>query len=543
MENEGLEMTSGADVMARYLHAAGCRHAFGMPGGEVLSLIDALDRAGVSFVLTKHETAAGFMAEGIWHARRVPGVLVATLGPGVTNAINAVANALQDRVPLIFVTGRIDLEDEATFTHQVIDHQALLRPIVKASFRATTGSIAVMMARALALACDGQPGPVHIDVPVSVAAASEPLNGVTLAPRRAPAAPAPGAELEAARSHLRGARRALVVAGVDAVNQDAGAAVADFCRRFALPLLTTYKAKGIMPEDEPLAIGGFGLSPKADAVVLPLVLEADVVVLAGYDPIEMRIGWRHPFASHTRVLGFAAAAPEHGMHRLDHLFVGDIAAGLAALAGGVEETGRWPSGRIETVQQALRQAFQPESGWGPGVVFDTLQAMAPPGRVLTADSGAHRILLSQMWRAKRPGELLQSSGFCTMGCALPIAMGVGLARPGPPVIAVMGDAGLAMVMGELTTLRDLKLPVIIVILVDQRLALIDLKQRAMNHGQVGVAFGPTDFPALAMALGGHGDWADDRVSFERALESALARHTTFSLIACRIDADAYRGRI
>jgi acetolactate synthase-1/2/3 large subunit len=535
-------MASGADVIAQYLHAAGCRHAFGLPGGEVLGLIEALDRAGVSFVLAKHETAAGFMAEGVWHARREPGVLVATLGPGVTNAINAVANALQDRVPLIFLTGRVDLEDEASFTHQVIDHQTLLRPIVKASFLATTGSIASMMARAVGLALDGQPGPVHVDVPVGVAGATERQDAIVLAPRRAPAVPAAGPELDAARASLRQAGRALVVAGVDALNQGAGAAVAAFCRRFELPLLTSYKAKGIMPEDEPLALGGFGLSPKADALVLPLVREADVVVLAGYDPIEMRIGWRQPFAREAIVLGFAAGPPDHGMHRLNHLFIGDIAAGLGALAEGTSAAGSWPAGRIDMARRAQRLAFAPESDWGPGVVFDTLQQLAPPGAVVTADSGAHRILLSQMWRADAPGELLQSSGFCTMGCALPIAMGVRLAAE-KPVFAVIGDAGLAMVMGELATLRDLGLPVIVVVLCDQRLALIDLKQRAMNHAPVGVGFGAIDFAALAAALGGHGAWAGDRASFEREIRCGLARQSTFTLIACPIGADAYRDRI
>ncbi|MDN3721646.1 thiamine pyrophosphate-binding protein [Roseibium salinum] len=162
-------MTTGADIIAGKLHAAGCRHAFGIPGGEVLALMQALDQAGMTFVLVKHENAGGFMAEGGWHADGAPGVLLATLGPGAANAVNVVANAWQDRVPLIFLTGCVDQAEAESYTHQVFDHQQLLRPIVKASLSARLGALDVMMDKALAIALDGQPGPVHIDVPIKVA--------------------------------------------------------------------------------------------------------------------------------------------------------------------------------------------------------------------------------------------------------------------------------------------------------------------------------------------------------------------------------------
>ncbi|MEO0914832.1 MAG: thiamine pyrophosphate-binding protein, partial [Pseudomonadota bacterium] len=117
---------TGADVIGQALAAAGATHAFGIPGGEVLALMEGLDKAGIRFVLTKHENAAGFMAEGLWHATGAPGVLVATIGPGVANAINVVANAHQDKVPLLFLTGCVDAAEAETYTHQVFDHQALL---------------------------------------------------------------------------------------------------------------------------------------------------------------------------------------------------------------------------------------------------------------------------------------------------------------------------------------------------------------------------------------------------------------------------------
>ena len=141
------DIHSYVDV-APQLAAQGCRIAFGMPGGEVLAIVEALEKAGIRFQLVKHENAGGFMAEGYAHrqalegdAPLVPAILVATLGPGAANAANVVANAHQDRVPMIMLTGRVDPAEAESYTHQVFDHQAFFRPITKASLMASRGAV------------------------------------------------------------------------------------------------------------------------------------------------------------------------------------------------------------------------------------------------------------------------------------------------------------------------------------------------------------------------------------------------------------------
>ena len=243
---------SAAQIIARRLRDLGCRHAFGIPGGEVLTLIDALREAGIAFHLAKHENAAGFMAEGVHHATGAPGVLVATLGPGAANAANVVANAYQDRVPLVVLTGCVDADMAAAYTHQLFDHRALFAPITKASLAVIDGAVETIVDKALAIAREGQPGPVHLDLPIRVAAALQPARPNTRPnirrPLPAPAAPAPGPEIDAARALLGGARRPLMVAGLDVIDQGASVAVAAFARDFAIPLITTYKAKGVLDE-------------------------------------------------------------------------------------------------------------------------------------------------------------------------------------------------------------------------------------------------------------------------------------------------------
>lgn len=532
---------TGAEIIGTMLASAGASHAFGIPGGEVLAVMQGLDAAGLRFVLVKHENAGGFMAEGLWHMTGALPVLLATLGPGVANAVNVVANAMQDRVPLIFLTGCVDAAEARTYTHQVFDHQAMLRPVVKGSFRLETGQVGIGMAKAIALATSGQPGPVHVDVPIGVAEATSDEALCPLNPPVAAGLP-DAAPLSKALQSLTRARRPLALAGVDAVNQGAGAAVAAFCQSHGIPLITTYKGKGLMAEGHPLSLGGAGLSPKADRILMPLMAKADLILLLGYDPIEMRIGWRDPWTAGQEIIELAPVAREHGMHRATQVLTGDLAATLAALAHDAPP--RWPEREPEAARRELRAAFAAPGHWGPHQVFATLRDVMPPETVVTADSGAHRILASQMWDCPQPRLMLQSSGLCTMACAVPLAAGAKIGRPGAPVLALVGDAGLEMGAGELATLAAERLPVVVCVLVDDSLALIEMKQRGSQRPNLGVDFGGpglrTDFAALARAFGGHGVTVTDAASLAGEARAAL-RRDGFSLIAAQIPRRAYDG--
>ncbi|MGQ0564354.1 MAG: thiamine pyrophosphate-binding protein [Gemmobacter sp.] len=531
--------TTGADIIGRALSRAGATHAFGIPGGEVLALMQGLDTAGLRFVLAKHENGGGFMAEGLWHMTGSLPVLVATLGPGVANAVNVVANAMQDRVPLIFLTGCVDATEAESYTHQVFDHQAMLRPVVKGSFRLAPGAVGPGMAKAIALATSGQPGPVHVDVPITVAegpGAEPPVDRLWIA---APGLPPPAA-LATALAALAAARRPLAIAGVDAVNEAAGPAIAAFCRAHEIPLITTYKGKGLMDEADPLCLGGAGLSPKADRILMPLIALADTVLLLGYDPIEMRIGWRNPFGPAQTVIDIAPCRRDHGMHCADIPLIGSLAPTLDALRHDAPK--RWPAGQPAAARAALKAAFAGPDAWGPHAVFSTLRRVMPPDTVITADSGAHRILVSQMWDCPAPRLMLQSSGLCTMACAVPLAGGAKIGRPDVPVLAFVGDAGLEMGAGELATLTAQNLPIVICVLVDHSLTLIEMKQRSSQRPNLGVDFGGpgrgTDFAALARAFGGHGVDVSDSATLAREASAAVGRDS-FTLIAAHIPRRAY----
>lgn len=534
---------TAVQAIARRLADAGCRYAFGIPGGEVIAMIDALEESGIQFILTKHENGAGFMAEGAFHMTGAPAILVATIGPGAANAVNVVANAEQDRVPMIVLTGCVDPEEALSYNHQVFDHGAMFAPITKGSFVLADGAADVLADRAVTLAMADRPGPVHIDLPISRQA--KPLGKATVQRHAAPAptAPAAGPDLDMARQWLAKAECPIMVAGLDVLQHKASNDVAAFCREMNIPLITTYKGKGILPEDEPLALGGAGLSPTADKHLLPLVKQADLILLIGYDPIEMRTGWQHPWdPAIQHVVEITSAPNDHFMHHASISFICNVKAGIAALRDSVSARETWTGGEPTSAKEALAGAYGQNEAWGPTAITEATRAALPRNGVATVDSGAHRILLSQVWPCYGERQLIQSSGLCTMGCALPLAIGAKLAAPDVPVVAFTGDAGLEMILGELATLRDLKLAVPVVVFTDRSLALIELKQRQRGLRNLGVDFDRTDFAALGDAMGGHGVTVKDRAALTSALKAALEADT-FTLISAEFDRKAYDGRL
>lgn len=532
-----------ADFLARRLYEAGCRYAFGMPGGEVLTIIDALERAGIRFILCKHENNAGFMAEGVMQRSGAPAILVATVGPGVLNGVNVVANAHQDRVPMIVLSGCVDEDDALTYTHQVLDHRAVFRAITKATFRLTADGADIVADKAIGIATEGRAGPVHIDVPISVADQIVSPRRFRRRPAASPVMPAVSEEFERARGWLAAAKRPVMIVGLDAVAEVAGEDIRAFCEAFSVPFVTTYKAKGIIPENHPLCLGGAGLSPLADKHLVPLIKAADLIICAGYDPIEMRTGWREIWnPDEVNVIDVAAVPNHHYMHQASLNFIASTGPALRALGKGIPAKITWQDGAVAQAKAALAAAFPRDMEWGPAAVIDECRKALPLTALASADSGAHRILLSQMWECHEPRALIQSSALCTMGCAVPMAIGQKLASPERQVVSFSGDAGMLMVVGELATAAELGGNPIFVVFVDACLSLIELKQRQRQLKTAGVDFGLHDFAAIGKAFGGSGFIVKSRTELREALEQAQ-NLDHFSVIAAVIEQHAYDGHI
>lgn len=535
-----------ADLIAETLYNHGVRHAFGMPGGEVVTLIDALEKAGIRFVLCRHETAAAFMAAGEAAISGAPGLVVTTLGPGLANAVNGIADASQEHSPLIVMSGVVEHGLRSRYTHQILDQLALLQPVVKISLEIEQQGAAAATARALRMALNAPMGPVHLQLAPDTAAKAAPETEQAAQPahRLAAELSAQGQAAQKIAALISAAQRPIIIAGLEAARSDAGKVLLELMERSGIPLITSYKAKGIVDEHHRLVLGGAGLSPLADKQFLPLTRAADLVLLLGYDPIEMRAGWLDPFAPTADVVEISAHPADHAMHYATIEVIADPKGFLQALLANLSTSAAasaWSDGQIAATRQALRTQFTAGEEWGPDVVFDVLQNGLPADTIFTVDSGAHRILLSQQLLLKRPFALLQSAGFCTMGAAIPLAAGAKLANPDVPVVAVLGDGGLEMGLGELTTLRDQEIPITIIVLQDESLALIELKQAQAGLERAGVGLGKSEFAAVASALGGHGVRVKTREDLETVLRNSLT-DSTFTLIVCEIQVSDYVGK-
>ncbi len=510
-----------------------------------MTLIDALGRVGIRFLLCRHETPAASMAAGTSTVTGAPGLLVTTVGPGLANAVNAIADAAQERVPLIVVSGVVDHDIRHRYTHQVLDQAALLRGLVKGSFEIEPTGVGATVARAIELATTPPFGPVHLDLAPGTAQEAAGSADEIRSPAQTECAGVhyDDVAVNSLAKLLTNSQRPLVIAGFEAAREGAGAAVHTLCKRLQAPLITTYKAKGLVDETQDLCLGGAGLSPLADRSLLKVVRRADLVLLVGYDPIEMRPGWLEPFGSQQTVVEICAHPYDHAMHRCDHRLLGPIADSIDALAQAVAPgQRRWRQGEPEAARQCLMNSFGSPHDWGPHAVIEVLQDVLHEDALVTVDSGAHRILLSQKFKVRRPLGLLQSAGFCTMGVAVPLAAGAKAAAPHRTIVAIVGDGGLEMGLGELATLRDEGLNIVVVVIQDESLALIELKQKNMNYERSGVGLGKTRFEDIATAFGGHGVRVAARDAFAEELARATQREQ-FSLIVCQVEASDYVDRI
>jgi acetolactate synthase-1/2/3 large subunit len=533
------------EIIAAALKERGVTHAFGIPGGEVLELLDAFRRAGIEFVLTKQELGAGMMADAVFQLTGKPGVLVATLGPGITNTTTAVAHALLDRSAVVVLTGEIATSLKAVYTHQIIDQDLMMRPLVKWSTTLQAKGAFEQVRKALDLAETALPGPVHLNVPTDVAVAEQP-DGRAFEPSRKIATAPERETLQSVAEWLGTAKKPIALVGLGVQIDGAHRELQSFLEHWRVPFIATYKAKGVVPEDHELCIGATGLSPTVDKIHMSELGEADVILTIGFDPVELRSDWMQPWDEHKRTVNIDLVPNTHHVYRSRIDYTGSIAGCLAALAGSrpsrIPE--RWPQEELQRYRERVRAsvAHTPQRGMGPYQVASTLRRIFPRETIATIDTGSHRILINHVWQSYEPRRLLQSNGLGSMGYALPAAIAAKLLFRERPVLAMMGEAGLDMVIGEMALLEKHKLNPVIVVFRDDTLSLIKLKQERMGLPEVGVRTGSPDYAMLARAYGGCGVVVEDAASLEQAASTAL-RADTFTLIEARIDPAEYRQQM
>jgi acetolactate synthase-1/2/3 large subunit len=507
-----------SEVIIQYLAAAGIRHLFGYPGDPTVEFLEAARRADMDFVLGSREGTAGLMAVAYGQLTGRPGVAVSTLGPGSTNLVNAVASAWLDRMPMIAISGQIEGKREPTFTHQVIDHATLFKPISKWATAVQPNTVATIMRRALRTAMAERPGPVHLTTPADVVGATATDDAVVLPPLAAHRAPqmfaAPGIAADPVR-RLQAARRPMILVGHSAVWSGAGDALRRLAEAIVCPVVVAPMAKGILPETHALYAGTLDMA--CSACVWDFLKGADLLLAIGFDAVELIKPW--PITAPAIHIDTVPNTDQ--VYGAELEIVGDIATILEAIAAEMRGGSRWTEAEIAAHRARLRELYAAGRVAGrlnPSDVVDAVRAAMPTETIVTTDVGSHKLLVGQGWTAHAPRSVLMSNGLSSMGFSLPAAITAKLLHPERPVVCFTGDGGMAMVQAELRVAATLKLAPVVVVFCDNSLNRIELKQMARHYPSWGTRIAATDIAMLAKAMGCEGVNVDSA----RALEAVLA---------------------
>ena len=536
-------MPTVAELIVEGLLRADVPRLFGVPGGgSNLEVLEAARARGLPFVLCHQEWAATIMAAVTGELTGRPGAVLSTLGPGVTASATGLAHALLDRSPLLYLSDRHPAGVLAYATHQYVDHAAHLGPIVKGSVTVSPDSAGHWVAHAVQLALAEPRGPVHLDLPADVAGAPAVPVATTMTP---PTVPVPDdALVERAAEMIRGAKRPLVIAGLGCRAADAKWLRA-FCEALPAPVLTTYKAKGAIPDPHPLAMGIF----TGGALEEPLVRRADLIITFGLDTVELiprRWSYTAPVLSLARGPSSdprlrAAGGGAYFTPALE--VVGDLGTILEDLAPRImrrDVKADWDVAEVDRIRRERAAALEvPVPGLAPHRVAQIARELTAAGSIATVDAGAHMFQTTTYWHALEPGELLISNGLATMGFALPAAIAAQLVHPGRRVVCFTGDGGLMMVVSELETVARLRLPIVIVVFNDAALSLIEVKQEQKGFEGVSMCYVGPDLIALGRAFGIRALAATDEPTLHGALIAAQTAPGP-TLIDARIDPSGYR---
>lgn len=527
-----------ADLIADCLEAEGVDRVYGVPGEETIDLNDALAASDVTFVPTRHEQGAAYVADVEGRITQDPGVCLATLGPGATNLVTAVADAHLDHAPLVAIAGQAGTERMHKESHQHVDLVGLFEPVTKTSRTIRRPDAAAETVRkAFRTARTEKKGAAFVELPEDVARAK---TDETPMPVRdpTPGVPDPATVREAA-DRVAGADRPILLVGNGVARGGASAAEAlrELARDAQIPVATTFMGKGAFPDDDPLSLHTIGL--QSGDVVNTGFDDADLVLAVGYDLIEYDPRHWNPEGDKTVVHVDSVPAETTRHYAPEVELTGSIEAGLSSLAGELSAT-KDPSFATELRDRIVDELHGEEAMDGfpptPQRIVHDVRERLDRDDVVVSDVGAHKLWIARLYDCYAPHTCIISNGLAGMGIGLPGAIGAKLARPDRDVVAMVGDGGLLMNVQEMETATRLGVDPIVVVWRDDGYGLIDWHMtKAFGSAEgLGVDFTNPDLGGLADAFGWAGYEVAEEDDLGRHLDAALADDRP-ALIDCPVD--------
>lgn len=519
---------NGAQFLVQALKKQGVTQVFGYPGGAIMPVYDALYDGGLAHQLCRHEQGAAMAAVGYARASGQVGVCIATSGPGATNLVTGLAEALLDSVPLVAISGQVPCSAIGTDAFQEVDVLGMSLSCTKHSFMVTDAAdLGRVLAEAFAIATEGRPGPVLIDFPKDVQLAAVPPQSPLFAVEE-PEALNPS-ELAAARTLIATAKRPVLYVGGGVGMANAEQQLRDFAAVTGMPAVTTLKGIGALDPDSPVYLGMLGMHGTKAANYA--VQQCDLLVVVGARFDDRVTGKLEEFAPEAKVIHLDVDAAEFGKRRAAEVGITtDLKRVLPALAMTLA-IAPW---REHCAAMAREYAFRydhPGQAIYAPALLKQLSARLPESSVVACDVGQHQMWVAQHMRFTSPRNHLSSAGLGTMGFGLPAAIGAKMSRPEDEVVLVSGDGSFMMNVQELGTIRRAQLKVKMVLLDNQRLGMVRQWQELFFDGRYSetILSDNPDFVALAAAFGIPGETITCKEQIAGALERLLASESAYLL--------------
>jgi acetolactate synthase I/II/III large subunit len=493
-----------SDLLVKCLENEGVEYVFGVPGEEMLDIVDSLSRSRIRFISTRHEQGAAFMADGYGRLTGRAGVCASTLGPGATNLITAVADANLDHAPLVAITGQVGLESTHKEYHQYVDLVQLFDPITKWNTRIDTPRIIPEVIRhAFHDAETEKPGAAHIELPEDIAELE--VDGAPLSREHLDRSVVSDQTLRSAAELINRAKHPIILSGNGVIRGKASQSLRNLMKSANIPGSTTFMGKGAISAESDLHAGTIGLQAH-DAVSCGFD-RADLVIAVGYDIVEYS-PWRWNVENDKTIIHIDFTPADVQANYVPNAqLIGDISTNLELLAPlidrrPVEDYYR----RLKEYIVAERESHADDRGESivpQKIVYEMRNALGRED-ILISDVGAHKLWIARMYPAWEPNTVLISNGFASMGFALPAAIAAKLVYPEKKVLAACGDGGFLMNVQELETGHRLGVKVVYLIFNDNGYGLIKWKQMGKYQKEFGVDLDNPDFVRLAESFGAQG---------------------------------------
>lgn len=513
--------------MVKCLETEGVEYIFGVPGEENADFMMSLqDSTKITFILTRHEQGAAFMAEIYGRLTGNPAGCLGTLGPGATNLITGVADSNMDRAPMLVLTGQGASTRLHKESHQVMDVVRMFEPVTKwATTILHPDNIPEVIRKAVRVARTEKPGAVLIELPEDIAKLPTTIGPIE--PRRYRRPVADDMIVDQVFETIRNAKNPIILAGNGCIRKRASKQLRKFCDKTGIGVISTFMAKGCVDMDADYCLYTIGLGSKD--YVACAIDAADVVITLGYDMVEYHPKlWNH---NDDKTIIHADFLPtEIDIHyHPDFEIVGDLAHTLWMLNERYDIHGGLPFNLKQ--QAATRRQMQQEFSEHddddtkglirPQKILSDARAVMKPDSILLSDVGAHKMWIARHYQCHEPNTCLIPNGFCSMGFALPGAIAASLVFPEKQVMAICGDAGFLMNVQEMETAKRLNSNIVVMVWEDHAYGLIAWKQQNEFGKHTDLSFGNPDWLQLAQSFGWSSMKIENSVDGKDKLQQAL----------------------